>query len=246
MRKIKDAKDLSTNELIYFKGHAKATYMSDGRTVEESINSFKNNTINNNSDIYVCTFTVDDLLTNRCISQEQNDELVNAILSKKIITIPIISQDDWESYTFVNNAATQNDNLFLEFLHNDTIYHCDIMNLYIQTSSYYELNLYNTYQYKQVDNNGTVCIDYMDTYRKPNDTKFVVEGECEELQAHLDDTSKTYHIVFFTGETCSIEFQVDVLWLNGTIPTIEPYTQYELSLAPNTEGGFNAILTPFK
>lgn len=36
-RKIKDAKDLSTNELIYFKGHAKATYMSDGRNVEEAI-----------------------------------------------------------------------------------------------------------------------------------------------------------------------------------------------------------------
>ena len=38
-RKIKDAKDLSTNELIYFKGHAEATYMSDGRTVEEAINN---------------------------------------------------------------------------------------------------------------------------------------------------------------------------------------------------------------
>ena len=38
-RKIKDAKDLSTNELIYFKGHAQATYMSDGRTVEEAINN---------------------------------------------------------------------------------------------------------------------------------------------------------------------------------------------------------------
>ena len=38
-RKIKDAKDLSTNELIYFKGHAQATYMSDGRTVEEAINA---------------------------------------------------------------------------------------------------------------------------------------------------------------------------------------------------------------
>ena len=37
-RKVKDAKDLSTNELIYFKGHAKATYMSDGRNVEEAIN----------------------------------------------------------------------------------------------------------------------------------------------------------------------------------------------------------------
>jgi hypothetical protein len=38
-RQIKDAKDLTTNELIYFKGHAQATYMSDGRTVEEAVNS---------------------------------------------------------------------------------------------------------------------------------------------------------------------------------------------------------------
>lgn len=38
-RQIKDAKDLTTNELIYFKGHAKATYMSDGTTVEDAINS---------------------------------------------------------------------------------------------------------------------------------------------------------------------------------------------------------------
>ena len=38
-RLIKDAKDLKTKELIYFRGHAKATYMSDGRTVEDAINS---------------------------------------------------------------------------------------------------------------------------------------------------------------------------------------------------------------
>ncbi len=42
-RQIKDAKDLSTNELIYFKGHAQATFMSDGRTVEEAINSASGN-----------------------------------------------------------------------------------------------------------------------------------------------------------------------------------------------------------
>lgn len=42
-RNIKDAKDLSTNELIYFKGHAQATFMSDGRTVEEAINSIDPN-----------------------------------------------------------------------------------------------------------------------------------------------------------------------------------------------------------
>ena len=38
-RTIKDAKDAKSNELIYFRGHAKATYMSDGRTVEDAINN---------------------------------------------------------------------------------------------------------------------------------------------------------------------------------------------------------------
>lgn len=44
-RKIKDAKDLSTNELIYFKGHAQATYMSDGRTIEEAVSSISGGSI---------------------------------------------------------------------------------------------------------------------------------------------------------------------------------------------------------
>lgn len=36
-RTVKDAVNLETGEKIYFKGHAKATYMSDGRTVEDAI-----------------------------------------------------------------------------------------------------------------------------------------------------------------------------------------------------------------
>jgi hypothetical protein len=36
-RKVKDAKDLENDELIYFKGHAKATYMSDGTNVEDAL-----------------------------------------------------------------------------------------------------------------------------------------------------------------------------------------------------------------
>ena len=42
-RKVYDAKDISTNELIYFKGHSKATYMSDGSTVEDIINNININ-----------------------------------------------------------------------------------------------------------------------------------------------------------------------------------------------------------
>jgi hypothetical protein len=36
-RKIKDAIDMTTNEAIYFRGHAKATYMSNGSTVEDAV-----------------------------------------------------------------------------------------------------------------------------------------------------------------------------------------------------------------
>ena len=42
-RKIKDLKDLGTGELIYARGHAKATYMSNGQSVEDAINSVVTN-----------------------------------------------------------------------------------------------------------------------------------------------------------------------------------------------------------
>lgn len=44
MREIKDAKDLDSGNLIYFKSHAQATYMSDGATVEDAIKVMQNKT----------------------------------------------------------------------------------------------------------------------------------------------------------------------------------------------------------
>ena len=44
-RNIKDAKDLTTGELIYFKGSAQATFMSDGRTVEEAVSRMSSGSI---------------------------------------------------------------------------------------------------------------------------------------------------------------------------------------------------------
>lgn len=42
-RKIMNAKDLITNDIIYFRSHDKATYMSDGTTtVEDGINAIGN------------------------------------------------------------------------------------------------------------------------------------------------------------------------------------------------------------
>lgn len=40
-RQVRDAKDSLSGELIYFKGHAQAVYMSDGSTVEDAINTIK-------------------------------------------------------------------------------------------------------------------------------------------------------------------------------------------------------------
>lgn len=37
MRKVKDAYDLNDKEKIYFRGHAAATYTSDGKTVEQDL-----------------------------------------------------------------------------------------------------------------------------------------------------------------------------------------------------------------
>lgn len=42
-RKVMDATNLETNELIYFKGHAQATYMSNGKNIEEAFSDKQDN-----------------------------------------------------------------------------------------------------------------------------------------------------------------------------------------------------------
>lgn len=58
-RKVINAKDLNTNKLVYFNGHAKATYMSDGSTVEDAINNINMNL--GNCAYPLIAYTVDEL-----------------------------------------------------------------------------------------------------------------------------------------------------------------------------------------
>ena len=55
-RKIKDAQDVNTNELIYFRGHALATFMSDGSTVEDAINNINITGGNGNGNINLSNY----------------------------------------------------------------------------------------------------------------------------------------------------------------------------------------------
>ena len=83
-RQIKDAKDLTTNELIYFKGHAKATYMSDGRTVEDAVNE--------TAKIYITPFTVEEFCSGYVeLNDEQYNGLINAASQNRIIGMPYTS-----------------------------------------------------------------------------------------------------------------------------------------------------------
>ena len=101
-RQIKNARDLTTNELIYFRGHAKATYMSDGATVEDTINSIKNSGggSSNTNNTYITDFTIEELrsLVN---GNEQSlsfdiDSLNNALINRQTILVPI--SKDTETY----------------------------------------------------------------------------------------------------------------------------------------------------
>lgn len=42
---------MTTQELIYFKGHAKATFMSDGATVEDSVRAIEDATYKNKAEV---------------------------------------------------------------------------------------------------------------------------------------------------------------------------------------------------
>ena len=123
-RKIKDAKDLSTNELIYFKGHAQATYMSDGRTVEEAVSEMSGgsgsgaypvvelmdiNGVSLDPNTYY-KFTFDDgIFVNLTITLNEsiNNDIVNEYIFELNLppstwVIPIVSLPD--TIKFVNNV----------------------------------------------------------------------------------------------------------------------------------------------
>lgn len=93
-RQIKDAKDLSTNELIYFKGHAQATYMSDGSTVEDAINNININggggTIGGGAYVSKQLFTT----TSSSMTLQSNVYYRNTSTSLSTLTITLASASD--------------------------------------------------------------------------------------------------------------------------------------------------------
>ena len=93
-RKIKDAKDLITNELIYFKGHAKATYMSNGSTVEDAINNIEI------GDIDLSDYAKKSDLSNVATSGSYND------LTNKPTIPAVVTESTVSGWGFTKNTGT--------------------------------------------------------------------------------------------------------------------------------------------
>lgn len=91
-----------------------------------------------------------------------------------------------------------------------------------------------------VDEDGRAIAD---SYNKDNLT-VMVDGECRYLMIGEVGFEFGMTVRFFTGEDCTIEYWGN--WANGVIPTIEPYTAYEMSIVWGVDYNLCAVLTPFK
>ena len=111
-RKIKDAKDLSTNELVYFKGHAKATYMSDGSTVEDTVKVLE-------KDIDEISTNLGDLATKDELKNLTNEIIDNEFVVATTLTyldgkVDDVIQTIEENELVTATALTNLDNRLLE------------------------------------------------------------------------------------------------------------------------------------
>ena len=252
-RKIKDAKDLTTNELIYFKGHAQATYMSDGRTVEEAINASSGGSSSGNGEVYITPFTVEQFCDGYVeLTDEQRDGLLNAASQNRIIGMPYYNYQETQTgyiiadYKYEDSSEYDFWSLELGVIY-DGIHYSNNLHSNINIDfmrSKLTIIPFKTLIYEVTVEDGVAYV--VDDILYPDNCVFLVIGECSEVYIYLDPSLIGKTVRFFTGENCTLEFGHPVYWVNGEIPTIEPYTSYELSLVMNTDGAFNAVLTPFK
>ena len=110
IRKIKDIIDLETNELVYPKSHAKATYMSDGITVEEAINNLSLNAGGNGINIVATEDELDENApagTLSCVATPGTLEVISA----KDLYQPTINDIDLNTYTIITSGFSSVSNI---------------------------------------------------------------------------------------------------------------------------------------
>lgn len=208
-------------------------------------------------EVYITPFTVEQFCTgNVTLTDEQRNELLNAASQNKIIGIPYyIQRNVIETGYIIANYYYSLDDLSTPYIwslrlgivfegahYNNFISSHSNPNNFFATRAV--ITPFKPLMHTVTAEDGVAIIE--DDAVFTDNRIFFVGGECTELYIYVEPSKIGKTVRFFTGESCTLEFVYPVYWANGEIPTIEPYTHYELSLVQNMEYAYNAVLTPFK
>ena len=221
----------------------------------ESILGSGNIEINVEGDgVYITPFSVQQFCTGWVVelTGEQRNELLNAASQNRIIGMPYGDYGSKKGYIVTDYkyfSSEDDDNFWgldLGVIYNGAHYKNNISsvgNINFTSGRATITPFKPLVQFVTVENG---VADVSDDVSYTDNCIFWVEGECTELYIYLEPSEIGKTVRFFTGENCTLEFGYPAYWANGEVPTIEPYTNYELSLVMNMDYAFNAVLTPFK
>ena len=178
-------------------------------------------------------------------TDEQVEAIRDAARQNKIIALPNSSGNEYTGFLVTSYSYHEQEdlwNLNLTIIYNGASYSNSMYHHspYFRYSSLTVTPFRPLVEYISVDEEGNAIAD---STNKDN-LIILVEGECRYLYIYECGYEYGTTIRFFTGEDCTIEYWGN--WANGVIPTIEPYTAYEMSIVMGLDYYPCAVLTPFK
>lgn len=190
---------------------------------------------------YFTDFTVE-LVKAAClpytsIQSSELDMLVNAVQSNKIICVPY---RDYEKGFLIATYKTDDVYIYLSIIEDGCEYR------FYCNKTYAKLYGDGVYASKPLvveiyDNDSTFHYEINDNLI------YILGNSVEALYVYpLGAMPIGSTIRFITADEFTLGIAENFMWANGTIPTIEPNTAYELSIAEHSNYGYLAVLTPFK
>ena len=218
-RNIKDAKDLTTGELIYFKSHAQATFMSDGRTVEEAVSEMSAVDTSNLA-------TKDELAQKQDIISDIDTIRNNAANYKGTVTSVTVngsSKTPSSGVVDIGNVATSVKVDNVSKTPSSGVVNLGYVNKQLITSTSSTMTLSPNIYYR---NTSTSLSTLTITLGSITNNNIINE----------------YFVEFTTSSSgTTISLPSTIKWANGETPTFEASTTYQISIVNNL-----GVVTKFK
>ena len=218
-RNIKDAKDLTTGELIYFKSHAQATFMSDGRTVEEAVSEMSAVDTSNLA-------TKDELAQKQDIISDIDTIRNNAANYKGTVTSVTVngsSKTPSSGVVNIGNVATSVKVDGVSKTPSNGVVDAGYVNKQLITSTSSTMTLSPNIYYR---NTSTSLSTLTITLGSIANSNIINE----------------YFVEFTTSSSgTTISLPSTIKWANGETPTFEASTTYQISIVNNL-----GVVTKFK